>query len=278
VGDACLSEGSAQRLHPLRGPRWLAAAVTSLLIAGCGTTPPAPDAVVTGTALTRERMVLPPEAVFEATLLDVSQPGAPPVVLGRQRRDPAGQPPYALRIPYPSVRFNTKGRYEVRAAVTLEGRLLLATDSRHPVPTDAAYRHVDVWMRRQPSLSAVVEASVPLVLTHWRLVAIEEDAVPRPAEGEAAPHLVLQTDEARVTGSGGCNRFIADYNLEGAQLYFSRAVSNITLCLDRAALEGRFFTALESVASYRQEGTQLLLRTAQGQTLLRFEAQETPLQ
>ncbi len=255
----------------------LAAAALSLLVAGCGTRPPQPDAVVTGVALSRERVVLPPEAVFEATLLDVSQPDAPPVVLGRQRREPAGQPPYALQIPYPTVRFLPKGRYEVRATVTLDGRLLLATQARHPVPQDAAYRHVDVQLRRQPPLAAVADAGVPLALTHWRLVSIEEEAVPRAAEGGTPPHLVLQTDEARATGFGGCNRFLTDYALDGAQLYFGRAVSNIALCLDSAALETRFFTALEGVASFRQQGTQLLLRDAQGNPLLRFEAAETPL-
>lgn len=257
--------------------RLLACMAWCLLAAGCGTRPPAPDAVVTGVALSRERVVLPPEAVFEATLLDVSQPDAPPVVLGRQRREPAGQPPYAVAIPYPSSRFVPKGRYEVRAAVTLEGRLLLASEARHPVPQDAAYRHVDVPLRRQPPLAAVVEAGVPLALTYWRLVSIEGETVPRPAQGSTPPHLVLQPDEARATGSGGCNRYLTDYHQSGAQLFFGRVVSNITLCLDRGALETRFFNALEGVASFRQQGTHLQLRDAQGKPLLGFEAAETPL-
>ena len=249
----------------------------ALGLAGCGTPPPAPDAVVTGVALSRERVVLPPEAVFEATLLDVSDPDAPPVVLGRQRREPAGNPPYALRIPYPTVRFLPRGRYEVRAAVTLEGRLLLATSLRHPVPQEAAYRHVDVQLQRLLPQAATVEAGVPLALTYWRLTEIEGEAVPRPAEGAPQPHLVLQPDEARASGSGGCNRFLASYALEGGRLRFGRVVSNITLCLPASAVEERFFAALPAVESFRQQGTQLLLRDAEGKPLLRFEAAETPL-
>ncbi len=247
------------------------------LLVGCGTPPPAPDAVVTGVALSRERVVLPPEAVFEAALLDVSDPDAPPVVLGRQRREPAGNPPYALRIPYPTVRFLPKGRYEVRAAVTLDGRLLLATGLRHPVPQEAAYRHVDVQLQRLPLHPATLEAGLPLALTYWRLAEIEGEAVPRSAEGAPQPHLVLQSDEARASGSGGCNRFLAGYALEGGRLRFGRVVSNITLCLDRSALEERFFAALAAVEGFRQQGTQLLLRDAEGKALLRFEAAETPL-
>ena len=257
--------------------RFLAAAIVLGLLVGCGTPPPAPDAVITGVALSRERVVLPPEAVFEATLLDVSDPDAPPVVLGRQRREPAGNPPYALRIPYPTVRFLPKGRYEVRAAVSFEGRLLLATALRHPVPQNAAYRHVDVQLQRLPRQAATVEAGVPLALTYWRLTEVEGDAVPRFVEGMSQPHLMLQPDETRVTGLGGCNRFLADYALEGARLRFGRVVSGITLCLPESAMEERFFTALAAVESFHQQGTQLLLRDAKGKMLLRFDATELPL-
>lgn len=258
-------------------PRLSAAALCCALLLGCAGRPPVPDAIVSGVALNRERVVLPPEAVFEATLLDVTHPDAPPVVLGRQRSAPAGQAPFAIRIPYPSSRFVPKGRYEVRATVTLEGRLLLATDQRHPVPQDAAFRRVDVQLRRLPPLAATVEASVPLVLTHWRLVEIEGKAIGRQVAGAGAPHLVLQADEPRVAGSGGCNRFLADYTLQGARLRFERLVSNITLCLPASGTETRFFEALLAVQSFRQQGSQLALRGDEGQTLLRFESAETLL-
>lgn len=271
--------------RPILAGRWqgvmwshmTAAALCCCLLAGCAGRPPAPDAIVTGVALARERVVLPPEAVFEATLLDVTQPEQPPTVLGRQRSAPAGQAPFAIWIPYPSSRFVPKGRYEVRVTVTLEGRVLLATDQRHPVPQDAAFRRVDVQLRRPPPLSATVDAGVPLALTYWRLVEMEGEAVARPAEGVVAPHLVLQADEARVAGSGGCNRFLADYVLQGARLRFERLVSNITLCLPASGAETRFFEALLAVQSFRQQGSQLVLRGSEGQTLLRFESAETSL-
>ncbi|MDH4425716.1 MAG: META domain-containing protein [Acidovorax sp.] len=250
-----------------------------LAVAGCASRPPTPDAVVTGVALSRERVVLPPEAVLEAALLDVSDPDAPPLVLGRQRLAPAGQPPFALAIPYPASRFVVKGRYEVRATVTLENRLLLATVQRYPVPQDAAFRHVSLQLQRIWPQAATADAAVPLLLTHWRLTEIQGEAVARPAAGALpSPHLVFQADEPRVTGAGGCNRFLADYTAQGAQLRFGRVVSNITLCLQSAATEERLFAALALVASYRQQGTQLLLRDADGQPVLRFEADEAVLQ
>ncbi|MBU0827230.1 MAG: META domain-containing protein [Gammaproteobacteria bacterium] len=258
--------------------RYVAAGLLCLWVAGCATRPPESDAVVTGVALTRERVILPPEAVFEATLLDVTNADIPPVVLGRQRLEPAGQPPFAIHIPYPSVRFVPKGRYEVRATVSLEGRVLWTTDMRNPVPHDAAYRRVSLQLLRLLPQQARVEAGVPLALTHWRLTEIDDEPVPRPAEGAVGPHLVLQTDEPRATGSGGCNRFLVDYAVQGGRLRFGRVVSNIALCLESSGVEERFFSTLALVESFRQQGLHLQLRDGDGKPVLRFEATETPLQ
>lgn len=252
----------------------------SCQLVGCANQAPAPDAAVSGVALTRERMRLPPDTVFEATLLDVTHPDAPPVVLGRERREWAGSPPYAMRIPYASARFEPKGRYEVRVTVTQEGRLLLATDQRYPVPQEAAFRNINVWLER-PQLpqaaAASADAAVPLTLTHWQLVDIDDVPVPRPPQGAVAPYVVFEANEKRITGSGGCNRFLADYAVSGSRLQVSQLVSNITLCLQSGGTEARFFEAMGAVVGFRQQGSVLMLKGTEGQTLLRFEAQETPV-
>jgi putative lipoprotein len=245
----------------------------ALALAGCASRPPPADAVVTGIALSSERVLLPPEAVLEAMLVDVTEADAPPRVLGRQLLQPAGQFPFAVAIPYRASRFAPKGRYEVRATVTLDDRLLLATVQRYPVPQDAAFRHVSLQLQRLWPDAATVDAAVPLLLTHWRLVEVQGDpVVSAAAAATPSPHLVFQVDEARVTGFGGCNRFYVDYEARGAQLRFGRVVSNITLCLQSAAAEERFFAALAQVQSYRQQGRQLIFRDADGKPVLGFEA------
>ena len=66
--------------------------------------PPAVDAqamkTVTGTAMYRERIALPPDAIFEAVLEDMSRADAPAVVIGRTRLDKPGQPPFKFSIEY----------------------------------------------------------------------------------------------------------------------------------------------------------------------------------
>lgn len=256
--------------------RWGAiAALAALLLAGCAGAPPAPDAAITGTVLSRERLYVPPDALFDAALVDVTRVGDPPVVLGRQRIDPAGPLPYQLRIPYHVARIHAQGRYEVRAAVTQRGRLLLDTPGVHPVLIDPAFRHVDVILARVPQQEATWDAAVPLRQTYWKLVEVVDAApVSAPAAGAGPAHLVLQRDGDQAAGSGGCNRFTARYAQEGGQLRFYALVSGLQLCLQGGASEMAYLQQLGAVAFYRQQGRELELRSTDGKPLLRFVAEE----
>lgn len=91
----------------------------------CG---PAWAGVVQGSAAYRERLALPPDAVFEAFLIDVSRADAAATVLGQARLDPAGQPPFRFEIAYDEASIPPSARLAVRAMVSHQGRLLFVTD------------------------------------------------------------------------------------------------------------------------------------------------------
>ncbi len=128
--------------------RWLAL----LLLLGFGVmlapSARAADATVTGTATYRERMALPPNARFEAAILDASRADAPADVLARTVIDSPGQPPIAFAIPYDPGKLNPRARYVLRATVTVDGKLWFTTDAANPVLTGGGGDRVDVVMRR----------------------------------------------------------------------------------------------------------------------------------
>jgi uncharacterized lipoprotein YbaY len=112
--------------------RW--SQLTMLTLAAiAGAACPAWAGTLRGTATYRERLALPPDAVFEAVLQDVSLADAPATVLGRFRREPAGQPPFRFEIEYDDAAVTSRRRYAVRATVTHQGRLLFTTDRHYPV-------------------------------------------------------------------------------------------------------------------------------------------------
>ena len=85
---------------------------------------------VHGTATYRERLALPPEAVFEATLEDVSRADALAVVMGQARIERPGNPPFRFEITYDPARINPSHRYAVRARILVGGELFFSSNSR----------------------------------------------------------------------------------------------------------------------------------------------------
>lgn len=227
----------------------------------------APAATLRGEAFYRERIALPPDAVFEAVIQDVSRADAPAEVLGRSRLDPAGQPPFRFEIAYDDAARRPGGRYAVRASVTLDGQLLFTTD-----------RFIPAFEDRQPLELLLVRVAggahandVGLRNTYWKLIRLGESPV-QVGEGQSEPHLILAEGNTQVSGSGGCNRFTGGFTLEGDKLRFSRMASTMMACVDGMEQEGRFLADLAKVTRYRIAGDRLELLDDSGAAVMRFTA------
>jgi putative lipoprotein len=112
---------------------------------------PASAQRVTGTATKRDRMALPPEAVFEAKVEDVSRVDAAATVIGSVRIENPGQVPISFAIDVDPKLVVPSNTYAVRATITIGGRLRYTTDTRHPVLTRGAGTHVDIVLTPVPS-------------------------------------------------------------------------------------------------------------------------------
>lgn len=106
---------------------------------------------ITGTATYRERMALPPDAHFEATLEDVSRAGAAADIIGRAPLDKPGQPPFRFSIAYDPGRIVPSHTYSVRAKITVAGKLMFTSDRAYPVLTQGNGTQVSILLRRAPA-------------------------------------------------------------------------------------------------------------------------------
>ena len=105
-------------------------------------------AQIRGTATYRERITLPADAVFDATLEDVTRSGAPAVVVGRARVSGPTNPPIRFQIPFDASRILPGRRYVVRARIVADGRPMFATDQSYPVLTGGNGRQVSLVLHR----------------------------------------------------------------------------------------------------------------------------------
>lgn len=113
--------------------------------------------------------------------------------------------------------------------------------------------------------------SATLEGTYWKLTRLRGQPV-TVAAGGREPHLVFQAGEKRFAGSGGCNRLIGSYRLDGATLELGQAASTMMACAEGMATEHAFTTALAEVRGWKITGEQLELLADDGSVLLRFEA------
>jgi len=109
---------------------------------------------------------------------------------------------------------------------------------------------------------------------YWKLTRLDgQPVVVSPQQRE--PHLVLHGQQRRLAGSGGCNRLMGTFTLQGDTLRFFDLGTTRKTCPTGMEQEQRFLTALAAVVAWEMEGVHLELRDARGQTRLRLE--ERPL-
>lgn len=85
------------------------------------------------------------------------------------------------------------------------------------------------------------------------------------------------TENDRVAGRSGCNRFTGSYALSGVHLTFSETASTRMICPNPLMeQEKRFLAALARVALVNMENGRLRLKDAQGNVVLQASRPKTP--
>jgi len=132
---------------------------TALLLVACSTRTSKPaSASITGTASYRERMMLPPGASLEVTLEDVSGADAPADVIGRAQVDAVKAPPYAFSLTYDPARVNANHRYNVRARIMADGKLMFQSDAGYAVLGSGNVTNVDILLKRVSAETSIASA------------------------------------------------------------------------------------------------------------------------
>jgi heat shock protein HslJ len=122
-------------------------------------------------------------------------------------------------------------------------------------------------------LSQMAQTS-PSIEGSWRLANMSEDAAPTPML--PSEELTADFSGDRLSGSGGCNRFMGGFKTEGNQLTIEPLASTFKACETPVMnQETKYLTALQGAQRYEvnDQGLQIFYQTAQGSGVLRFTAQ-----
>lgn len=245
-------------------------ALAGLLLAAAVPATPALAAPRTlrGTVAYRERMALPPGAIVEVKLLDVSLADAPSRTIAETRVS-GRRIPARWTLRFDSRRIEPRHSYALQARILDGDRLLFITTERHSVFTGGPDK-TDIWVQRisgedRPSAAAVSP------IGSWRLASLGSKDVP----GSIATTLAIAAD-GKVSGRGGCNGFGGSATLKGRTIRFSRMVSTMMACApDAMAQERSFLDGLAKVRRWdihRSSGA-LVLLDSRGRPVMMLTAQ-----
>lgn len=157
----------------------------------------------------------------------------------------------------------------------LEARIALrpsAEAGKLPLRTVVVERFID--LRPRENCGQPIAAS-QLRNTYWRLVRLEGESVQAVVQ-QREPHLVFAAEGERVSGSGGCNRLLGTFAVDGERIELSPMAATRMACPEGMAQERRFVRSLEQVVRYRIHGSHLELFADESQAVARFEAVVLP--
>jgi putative lipoprotein len=225
----------------------------------------AQGAVITGTATYRERIALPPGAVLEVELRDLSRADAPGAPIAAARIAVEGQVPIRFALPFDAARIEPQGRYGVAARLLPGEEVGFRSERPVPVLTQGAGREVEILLLRARG-EATSGPAPALVGPAW----VAQEIGGRGVAARVRTDITFGAD-GRAYGSGGCNRFTGGYTLEGPSLRFEAMASTNMACepptMDQ---EQRFHQALAGVRGWRIENGILHLTGEGGAPLLRL--------
>lgn len=218
---------------------------------------------VTGTVAYRERMALPPDAVVQVQLSDVSRQDAPAMVVAETTITPAGrQVPLPFELNYVAGAIDQKHSYAVRATIRSGDQLLYTTNTAAPVITRGNPTQVPLMLVRAGGRPARGE----LWGTSWRLADLQGSPA---LEGVEAT--LEFPEQGKVAGKGSCNRFFGTAKITGETLTFSQMGSTQMACVGPGMeQESRYLKALAAAQRYSLEGDMLVIYTAGSDRPLRF--------
>lgn len=217
-----------------------------------------------GSVLYREKIALPPEAMVEVTLEDVSKMDVKSTVLASQTLKPAGQVPVVFQLSYDDAMVEDRGRYSVRAVIRVGENVLWRSTQSFPALTGDAPNSVDVLVERM-----VERSEVALSDSHWLVVRMNGAEV----QSAKVPELDFGQD-GRVSGTSGCNRFTGSYTEGNGRLELGPLASTRMACPDALGQqETDFFQALSQVVAYGVRAGHTVLLGADGTVLMQLMAQ-----
>lgn len=226
----------------------------------------AQQARLSGRVVYRERMLLPPGAILEVKLVDVSRADAPSQTIAETRISAGRGSPIAFVLNYDRARITPRRTYALQARIEHEGRLLFINTRRHAMLLNGR-DGTTIRVVRVASQSAPQAASPA---GRWLAEDIQGGGVI-----DRLQSTIEIAADGRASGSGGCNRIGGKAVINGSSISFGAMFSTKMACSPAVMnQEDKFLKALSLARGFRVDPRErkLYLLDATGKVVVRLAA------
>lgn len=212
---------------------------------------------VTGSVTYRERIALPPGALLEVSLLDMSRQDVVAKVISSDSIEMSGVPT-EFSLPYDSEAISDALSYSVRAQITLSGKLLYTSTTANPVLTRGAGDHVDIIVQRVASQTSILGTSWVVEQVGGETVTLDR------------PQTIQFGQDGSLAVFGGCNQFMGSYDNNDGRFALSRGMAGTLMACPEAinVLETQFIDLLQQAERIDNDGSILVLSAENGTVLV----------
>lgn len=210
------------------------------------------DAAITGTVTYLPRIALPPTAVIEISLVDVSRADTPAITLASQQIVSGGrQIPFAFTLPYDSGQIDSRSSYAVQSRITVDGELQFVTTTQFPVVTNGSPTAVEV---RVDLVDQMAGDETQLTNTVWQLEQIQysDDKLLEPTS--PGDYTVEFMEDGQMSIRADCNQTLGSFTEEGSSLSIDLGPTTLAACPPES-IDQEYLQALQNASNYFfQEG------------------------
>jgi putative lipoprotein len=242
-----------------------------LLAIACATPALSEQISLPGQVTYRERIALPELATLRIQLVDQTLAGRPRVDV--EAPTGAGQVPLSFVLGFEDSIILPGHDYALIATISAESGMLFRNTEPYPVTPLAQVEPVMVVVNLvgQIADAPVVEETaatgqLAILESTWMATSIAGT----PVVARSTTSLQIGTD-LRAGGSGGCNGWFTQVEIDGDAIRFGGITSTMKACGQARNLQEKaFYEALGAAATWRVTGDELTLFGADGNALVVF--------
>lgn len=221
-----------------------------------------------------DRRMLPPNAVLEVTLEDISKADVTSVLIASQSLKDIGIPPYAVSIKYDASKIQDKHRYGLRAMIKVEDSLVFTSTTNIDPFAEGQTKPIEIKLdrvARAKTAESDNKSNVEFTDTYWKLMSLGEN----PAKlGVSEKELFIQfvADKNVIKGFSGCNNFTGAFEANQGKLTMGPVAGTRKMCMQGMEQEQAFLKSIGEFASYSVTGEALTVKSNKGVLIATFES------